>query len=284
MNPGLEADAGDGGVPSRLLVGRTVLVTGATGVGVGAGICQAVHAAGGRLVLNGLSERDLAPVLDRYPGAVGVVGDVSKPEDAERIVRTAAERCGPVTALVNNAGVGLVEPFHHASDEQFDRIFDVDVRGLWLVSRAFTRQLTELGLPGAIVNVSSVHGRATMDRYSIYAAAKAAVDGLTRGCAIELGKHGVRCNAIAPGYVHSEQNVHLLGQISPDPAGWVEHHRLAEQPLQRFIEPVDCGWAAVFLLSELSRCVTGQTLYVDAGLTARLYISTATHDPGEVSA
>ncbi|MDI3418737.1 SDR family NAD(P)-dependent oxidoreductase [Streptomyces luteolus] len=269
-------------VPS--LAGRTVLVTGATGDGVGAGVCRAVQAAGGRLVLNGLTEAELAPVLKRHPGAVGVVGDVSKPEDAERIVRTATERCGPVTALVNNAGVGLAEPFYRASEEEFDRVFDVDVRGLWLVSRAFSRLLIDQGMPGAIVNVSSVHGRATMDQYAIYASAKSAVDGLTRGSALELGPYGVRCNAIAPGYVHSEQNVHLLGRITDDPEAWVERHRDVEQPLPRLVEPVDCGWAAVFLLSEQSRCVTGQTLYVDAGLTARLYNRASTGNPASAPA
>ena len=259
---------------TRPLAGRTVLVTGATGIGVGAGVCQAVQEAGGRLVINGLTESDLGPALERYPGAVGVVGDVSQPDDVERMVATAVERCGPVTALVNNAGVGLVEPFHRASPAEFDRVFDVDVRGLWLVSRAFASRLVDEGLPGAIVNISSVHGRATTERYAIYAAAKAAVDGLTRGCALELGKYGVRCNAVAPGYVHSEQNVDLLASITSDPAAWVERHRVVEQPLQRLIEPIDCGWAAVFLLSEQSRCVTGQTLYVDAGLTAHLCIGT----------
>lgn len=265
---------------ARPLVGRTVLVTGATGDGVGAGVCDAVHEAGGRLVLNGLSEADLAPALRRYPGAVGVVGDVSSPADAKRIVEIATQRCGAITALVNNAGVGLAKPFYRASVDEFDHVFGVDVRGLWLVSRAFAGALVETGLRGAIVNVSSVHGRATMDHYAVYAAAKAAVDGFTRGCAVELGPHGVRCNAIAPGYVHSEQNTRLLSQITPDPVAWVERHRSVEQPLSRLVEPIDCGWAAVFLISEKSRAITGQTIYVDGGLSARLYNRSAA-DSGE---
>lgn len=253
------------------LSGRTILVTGATGAGVGSGVCDAVFAAGGRLALNGLSNGLLEPVLERYPGSVGLAGDISRPVDAEYVVRTATERCGPITGLVNNAGVGLSEPFYEASTEEFDHVFGVDVRGLWLVTRAFTRALLPVGLPGAIVNVSSVHSRATMQNYAVYAAAKAAVDGFTRGVAVELGRFGVRCNAIAPGYVQSEQNYSLLKRFTPDPAAWVERHRRVEQPLRRLIEPIDCGWLCAFLLSEQSRSITGQTVAVDAGLSARLY-------------
>ena len=114
-----------------------------------------------------------------------------------------------------------------------------------------------------------------MPRYAIYAGAKAAVEGLTRGMAVELGPHGIRCNAIAPGYVHAEQNLALISTFSADPEAWVDRHTNLEQVLPRLIEPVDCGWSAVFLLSEMSRCVTGQTLVVDAGLTTSLY----TRDP-----
>lgn len=252
------------------LAGQTVLVTGGAGDGVGAGMCSAVRAAGGQLVINALTEDDLAGALDRYPGAHGVVGDVSDPGDAERIIRQAAS-LGDLTGLVNNAGVGLAEPFYRASVQQFDRVFGVDVRGMWLVSGAFARHLVDQRRPGAIVNISSVHARGTMDRYAIYAAAKAAVDGFTRGCALELAPYGIRCNAIAPGYVHSRQNTRLLAEITPDPQAWIERHRLVEQPLRRLVEPLDCGWAAAFLLSEHARCITGQTIYVDGGLTARLY-------------
>lgn len=167
------------------LAGRAVLVTGATGPGIASGICAALGAAGARLVVNGPADADVAATVARHPGAVGVVGDVSRPEDVERVVAEATERVGPLTGLVNNAGVGLRAPFHEADEEQFDHVVGVDLRGVWLVSRAFARQCPGPG--AAIVNVSSVHARSTIAGYGIYASAKAAVEGFTRGCAVELG-------------------------------------------------------------------------------------------------
>ncbi len=248
------------------LAGRAVLVTGATGPGIASGICQALAAAGARLVVNGLTEHEVAATVGRHPGSVGVVGDVSRPEDVERMLADATARVGPLTGLVNNAGVGLRAPFFEADEAQFDHVLGVDLRGVWLVSRGFARQCGST-VPGAIVNISSVHARSTIAGYGIYASAKAAVEGFTRGCAVELGPHGVRCNAIAPGYVPVDP---ALGDRT-HAAEWIDRHTREEQPLPRLIEPIDCGWAVRFLLSEESRCITGQVLTVDAGLTARLY-------------
>lgn len=252
---------------SRLLAGSTFLVTGATGARVASGICDAVHAAGGRLVVSDLTDAAVAETVERYPGALGVTGDVTDPADAERVVATAVERYGVLDGLVNNAGIGLRKPFYEATEEEFDQVLDTDLRGVWLMSRAFARSAIDQGRPGSIVNISSVHARATIDRYGIYAGAKAGVEGLTRGCAVELGAHGIRCNAVAPGYVPPA--THLDGGSRP--ADRIDAHTHGEQPLYRTVEPIECGWAAVFLLSELSRCVTGQVIGVDAGLSIRLY-------------
>lgn len=254
----------------RQLDGHTVLVTGATGPAIGSGVCAAVHDAGARLVVNGLSEHEVRATVERYPGSVGVVGDVSRPDDVERMFAEASERAGPLTGLVNNAGVGLVQPMTEVTDEQFDHVVGIDYRGVWLTSRAFARAVVARGGSGAIVNVSSVHAGKTMGHYGVYAGAKAAVEGLTRGFAVDLGPSGVRCNAIAPGYVPADPDLRPPAMQAPDPAR-IEAHTRSEQVLHRVIEPVDCGWAAAFLLSEFSRCITGQVLTVDAGLTARLY-------------
>lgn len=253
------------------LQGKTVLVTGGTGIGVGAGVCQAVVAAGGRLIINGRNRERLDAAVARYPGAVGALGDIRDARQVDELFRFAGEECGVVDGLVNNAGVGLSRLAHETEEAEFDDLYEVDLRASWLMARAFIRRLLAAGRGGSIVNVSSVHAHATMPRYALYAGAKAGVEGLTRGLAYEYGANGIRCNAIAPGYVHAEQNYELIRSWSDDPKGWVEEHTMYHQALQQEITPEDCGDLAVFLLSDSSRCITGQTIRIDAGMTAMLY-------------
>lgn len=254
------------------LHGQTVLVTGGSGIGVGAGICTAVIEAGGTLVINGRNRDALDGALSRHPGSFGVLGDITSADDCARMFAEAEVLTGGrVTALVNNAGIGLSGFFHETEARDFDRLFEVDVRGLWLMSRMFTRCLLAAGEPGAIVNITSVHSHSTMSRYAIYAGAKSAVEGLTRGMAVELGPHGIRCNSLGPGYVHAEQNEALIRTWTDDPAGWVRDHTRNQQSIPQLIEAIDCGRAVVFLLCSASRMITGQTLYLDGGMTAMIY-------------
>lgn len=253
------------------LEGKNILVTGGGGFGVGGGVCHAVAEAGGRLIINDLDGDAARKAAAKYPGALAVEGDVSRADDVERMFEAVVRDCGVVHGLVNSAGVGLNRPAHEASEDEFDQLYDVDVRGLWLVSRAFVGQLLEAETVGHIVNISSVHALATNRGYAVYASAKAAVSGLTRGMALELGEHHIRVNAVAPGYVHSEQGMEIIRMWSDDPDQWVNDYRQNQQALPYFINAVDCGHAAVFLLSDLSRSITGQTIYVDAGATSMIF-------------
>ena len=253
------------------LEGRTVLVTGGAGFGIGSGVCRAVAEAGGRLVVNDVDDEAAQAIADRYPETVVVPGDISDEAVVARMFALVEQEGIVLEGVVNNAGIGLSRAAHEAEAVQVDRLTAVDWRGVWLVSRAFTRHLIARGGRGSIVNVSSVHAVATFRGYALYAGVKAAVEGLTRGLAVELGPHGIRCNAVAPGYVHSEQNLALIGTWSDDPEAWVAAHTAEQQVLDLEIEPIDCGRAATFLLSDASRCITGQVLRVDAGTTALLY-------------
>jgi NAD(P)-dependent dehydrogenase (short-subunit alcohol dehydrogenase family) len=140
-----------------------------------------------------------------------------------------------------------------------------------MMSKLFVNQLLEVGLTGSIVNISSVNALATMSHYAIYASAKAAVEGLTRGMAVELGPMDIRVNAVGPGYVHAEQNYALIKTWSDDPEQWVKDFVKDQQVLLHDIAPVDCGNAVAFLLSDLSSAITGQVLYVDKGTTSLLF-------------
>ncbi len=258
------------------LDGRNILVTGAAGAsGVGYGVVEAVIEAGGRPIINGRDEGRLAQAKKRFPSAELVRGDISFPEDAERMVAEVAARIGRIHCLVNNAGIGLHKAPHECEEVDFDRLVNVDFRGTWLMTRAWLKHVlgegNHAGPPAAAVNISSIHAQKTMPGYGIYAGVKGAVDALTRGLAVHYGRLGIRFNGVAPGYVHSEQNRDLIRNWTDDPDGWVEDLIQNHQATPQVIEPIDVGRVVAFLLSDEARAVTGQTLTVDAGSTSLLY-------------
>ncbi len=253
------------------LTGKNILVTGGGGTGVGKGVCRILVERGATLILNELDLDDAKRAAKNYPGAIPVAADVSKGKEVTAMFRTIEQKAGTLHGLVNNAGIGLSKLAHKATEKEFNRLYDVDVKGIWQVSKAFVNRLIDSDQSGNIVNISSIHAHSTMARYAIYSSAKAAVEGLTRGMAVELGAHNIRVNAIAPGYVHAEQNYDLIKTWTDDPEKWEKDYIEEQQVLFRKIEPEDCGNVVVFLLSDLSKAVTGQTVYVDNGSTSLLY-------------
>lgn len=252
------------------LKGKNIIVTGGEGFGVGSGICSALSEYGARLIINGRDKVKIDAVLKKYPGSVPAVADVSNPSEVEELFNRLGKEVGIIHGLVNNAGVGLSKEAHEVSGQEFDNLYNIDVKGVWMMSKLFVQQLLKNQSTGNIVNVSSVHAHSTISRYAIYASAKAAVEGLTRGMAVELGKYNIRVNAIAPGYVHAEQNYDLLRTFTDDPEQWVQDYIKNEQVIHREIQPEDCGYTVAFLLSDLSRSITGQTIYIDNGNTIKL--------------
>ncbi|WP_299528915.1 SDR family NAD(P)-dependent oxidoreductase [Ulvibacterium sp.] len=250
---------------------KNYLVTGGAGTGVGAGICEAISDCGGTLLLNDLDLAKTEVATRKYPKSHAIVGDISDTKDVKRIFREIKEKYGLVHGLVNNAGIGLHKDAHLVEESEFDNLYKIDVKGVWLMARAFVKQLMEANEVGHIVNISSVHARETTARYAIYASAKAAVEGLTRGMSIELGEFGVRCNAVAPGYVDSEQSRDAVASWTDAPKAWIDDQKNDYQSLRHMITARDCGNAVVFLLSHMANSITGQTLTVDAGFTNLLY-------------
>lgn len=248
-----------------------VLVTGGAGIGVGYGVCQALAQAGATLIINDLDADKVKKATSEFEGSIPCVGDISTPEGVESMFAQISSQVGPINGLVNNAGVGLVKPVHEITEEEYDDLYDVNMKGMWRVTKFFVKQLLANKMTGNIVNVSSVHAFASQPNYSTYASSKNAVEGFTRALAFELGQYNIRCNAIAPGMVHAEQNLDLIKQWADDPQKWVNEFISDQQVLNHFIEPIDCGHAVSFLLSDLSKSITGQTLYVDAGTTAMLF-------------
>lgn len=256
---------------------QVVLVTGAGGHGVGAGVCDALSEAGLRLVLNDIDAVAVGEAADRYPGALAVPGDLRTAEGSAQVVRSAIAQYGRIDAIINNAGVGLARPAHLSDEADFDRVFTLNVRSMWLVSRAFVRHRIDHGGGGAIVNVSSVHAQHTQNGYAIYAASKGAVEGLTRGMATELGIHGIRCNAVAPGAVLDVRIADRYG-VGDDPIEWIGRHSSEQQVIDRPVTPIDVGRVVSFLVSPEAWAIAGQTVTVDAGLSTLLYDRAFTGD------
>jgi len=260
------------------LSGKKFLVTGGAGVGVGAGICEAIAASGGHILLNDIEFSKAEVAAKKYPKADAISGDISNQKDVNRIFDYIEKEHGAIHGLINNAGVGLRKKAHLVSEAEFEYIHGIDVKGVWMMAKGFVNQLINNDITGHIVNISSVHAHETLSKYAIYASAKAAVEGLTRGMSIELGELGIRCNAVAPGYVDSKHNWEAATSWTDNPQRFFEEQRNEYQSLSNTISARDCGNTVVFLLSDMARSITGQTIIIDAGLTNRLHANSFIQD------
>lgn len=239
---------------------RVVLVTG-SGSGIGAGIARRVYAAGARVAVHYVQQRVAAEMLARELGdrAAVVHGDVER--DAERMCADVIAAFGRLDAVVNNAGIQPVAPLLELGADDVREMLRVNVAGVAAVTRAAAAHMIGRGDGGAIVNIASIEGLAPARGHSHYAAAKAAVLMHTRAAALELGAHRIRVNAVAPGLIDR------AGLAAAWPDG-VERW-LAACPLERLGTTDDVGDAALFLLSDGARWITGATLVVDGGMLAR---------------
>ena len=235
------------------LGGRVVVVTG-TSQGIGAGIATAIVKAGASVV--GVSRR---PIVPRGLGAgtfLAVEADVTSDGGPEIALASAIDRFGRVDALVNNAGIHRSAPCWEQSDDDFDDMFDVNVTAPFRFSKAFAQHWVDNQQQAVILNLCSVESDiGWLDPpQAVYAATKGALLGLTRAFALDLSRHGIRCVAVGPGAIDTG--------MSEDDRSETE----ARIPLgNRYGSTGEIGDAAVFLLSDAARYVTGEILYVDGG-------------------
>jgi NAD(P)-dependent dehydrogenase (short-subunit alcohol dehydrogenase family) len=212
-------------------------------------------------------------VLDRDPlpcngDVLTLRCDIADEESVAQAFAAVHERLGPTGYLVNNAGVNAYADALTMTLAEWDAFFAVDLRGAWLCARAVLPAMLASG-QGAIVNVSSIHAGLTVPGMFPYAAAKAAVEALTRNLALDYGGRGVRSNAVAPGWVRTDLVERQLMR-SPDPAH-TRQQILAEQALGRMAEPAEIARVIRFLLSEDASYINGATIAVDGGLSARVH-------------
>jgi NAD(P)-dependent dehydrogenase (short-subunit alcohol dehydrogenase family) len=250
-----------------LLRDKVVVVTGASS-GIGAAAAEAFAREGAAVLLAARREERLAEICEKLRADGGeasyVVADVAVAADVRHLTRQAVERYGRLDGAFNNAGVGgNPEPLHEMDDGVYDRIMDVNVRGLWNCLRAEIAAMLPTG-GGAIVNNSSVGGLVAIPTAAPYIAAKHAVIGFTRAAAEEYARQGIRVNAVAPGSTRTEITDEWY---AANPGLREEIHRIT--PQGRTADPAEIAEAAAWLLSDRASYVTGVVMPVDGGFLNR---------------
>jgi 3-oxoacyl-[acyl-carrier protein] reductase len=244
------------------LKGKVAVVTGAS-KGIGAAIAEHFAAEGAAVVVNYSSskvgaEAVVRRITEREGKAIAVQADVSKQADIRRLFEETKKAFGKVDILVNNAGIYEFQPLEAITPEHFHKQFDLNVLGLLLTTQESVRHIGPAG--GSIINLSSVVVTLAPPNGSVYSATKAAVVAITRSLAKELGPRKIRVNAINPGMVETE-GLHSAGISESDARKQIE----ATTPLGRIGQPEDIAPAAVFLASNESAWITGETLYISGG-------------------
>ncbi len=239
------------------LEGRRALVTGAAR-GIGAAIAEAFHREGAHLVLLD-REGELCGRQAAALGAHAVTVDLADADSARTATAAAIDLLGGVDILVNNAGILRMAALLDIDIDDWDATFDVNVRSMLLTTQIAARSMIAAGSRGSIINMASMGGKVGSPRQAHYAASKAAVIGLTRVAAMELGEHGIRVNCICPGYVLTE-----MGAATRTPEMVAKWSSLS--PLGRCAEPDEVADMAVFLASDEAKYCTGEAMNVSGGM------------------
>jgi len=264
--------AAPGSVHLPGLEGRNVLVTGgSSGIGQAIAVRFAEH--GANVAINYLRVPDEArDTSDQVHACVRQVrregvrdvlvqGDVSREDDVVAMVDAAAETLGGIDILINNAGIQISRPSDELSSAEFDRVIAVNLRGAFLCAREAIRRLLAAGRAGSIINISSVHQIIPKPGYLGYSASKGGMQNLTRTLALEYAGRGIRVNGIGPG-----------ATVTPINRAWIDDpvkRRQVEEhiPMRRAGDATEMADVACFLASDLAGYITGQTIFVDGGLT-----------------
>ncbi len=247
------------------LEGKIALVTGSS-QGIGQAIAVRFAQEGADVVINynrtpGGAEDALKQVEAAGRRGLIVQANLSSTPDVRRLIATAVEQFGRLDILVNNAGVETHAPFWEVTEEDYDRVLNTNLKGVFFATQAMVQHLMQTKRKGKIVNISSVHEELPFPNFAAYCASKGGIKMLTRNLSVELGPLGITINSIAPGAIETPINTKLLND--PKKLGAL----LSQIPLGRLGQTSDVSGLAVFLASSDSDYVTGATYFIDGGLT-----------------
>jgi gluconate 5-dehydrogenase len=244
--------------------GKVVLVSGGSR-GIGRALAEGFAVRGARVVITGRDATSLgvaaAEISKGTHPVEFVVCDVSKPETIPPMVEAVVAKAGRIDSLLNVAGVNIRKRVETYTIDEYDYITNINLKGAFLVSQAVGRQMIAQGSGGTIINIDSLNTFAPLKGVLPYAMSKAGLGMMTRGMAMEWGDHGIRVNAIAPGFVLTD----LTKKLWSDPT--MQEWGKVNTPLRRLGQPDDMVGAGIFLASDASRYMTGQVIYVDGGIT-----------------
>ncbi len=252
----------------RGLRGKRILISGGSS-GIGLATAERFLEEGSRVFVCGADADEVAAAvagLARKGEISGLACDVSAETDVARLVAESTRALGGVDVLVNNAGIARRDPFLAIAPANWDRVLEVNLRGMFLVAQAVSRHLVGRGGGGVIINMSSTNGIAGEEDYAHYNASKGGVLLLTKTMAVELGSHGIRVNALCPGYIHTALNEAISAGIG---GGEFEAAYVRDRiPLGRAGRAEDVAAAYAFLASDDAAFIHGSALVIDGGQLA----------------
>jgi NAD(P)-dependent dehydrogenase (short-subunit alcohol dehydrogenase family) len=253
---------------SSSLAGEVAIVTGGSR-GIGRAIVELFAREGAAVVFCGRDEDTGRAVEQELATELPVafqLADVASEQDLSSLVQMCCERFDPPTLLINNAGVNANFDATEMTEQEWDRFFAIDLKAAWLAAKHVLPHMKRAGR-GSIVNISSLHGFVTLEGFFPYAAAKSGLVGLTRSLALDYGPHGIRVNCVAPGFIRTRLVQESIDRNEDRAAA--ENAMTAGVALGRIGDPDEVAQVVRFLASEESSYVTGASLLVDGGLTAR---------------
>ena len=247
------------------LEGKVALITGAAG-GIGRAASLQFAAAGAKVAILDVDkeqgESAAAHIIENGGAAIFIVTDVSKSAQVESAIAQTIHEFGPITVLFNHAGTIIVKPLHESTEADYDRLMDINVRSSFLVCRTVVKHMLEHN-GGSIVITSSIGGEKGFGLESLYCMTKGAVLQLARSISTEYRDHGIRCNAVCPGFVKTAHGIREIDELDGLGQQWDETDLQAVQG--RICEPDEVASAALFLASDEASFINGTALYVDNG-------------------